>query len=321
LPPMTWELIMPKLQRSTRRGAPAGRIGGERRPTGRRRVRALRAARAFAAALLVSAAPALGALPKVASINLCTDQLVLRLADPSQIVTVSWLSADPEESMLAHEAVRYPLNYGTAEELLRYDPDIVVAGSFTSTYTRALLRHLGYTVIDVAPELDVDDIERNLRHVAEAIGRADRGEALIAEMRERVRRLERTRPAAPVPAVVVRPGGFTVDAGSLAHALMTLAGLRNLPAEHGLDRWGSLSVETLLRTHAELLIVTPYRTDEPSLANAVLAHPALRAVAAGKTAIEIPVAYFGCGLPDSLDAVDMMRQAAERLRAASGDAR
>src|SRR5690606_41302160 len=82
-----------------------------------------------------------------------------------------------------------------------------------------------------------------------------------------------------VAAVVVRPGGFTVEAPSLAHDMMTLAGLRNLPAEHGLDRWGSLSVETLLHHPPELLVVAAYRSDEASLANAVLAHPALERLA------------------------------------------
>ena len=41
---------------------------------------------------------------RVASINLCADQLVLTLADPEQILTVSWLAADPEESLLAEAA-------------------------------------------------------------------------------------------------------------------------------------------------------------------------------------------------------------------------
>ena len=45
-------------------------------------------------------------LPTVASINLCADQLVLALADPEQILTVSWLAADPEESLLADQAAR-----------------------------------------------------------------------------------------------------------------------------------------------------------------------------------------------------------------------
>ena len=78
---------------------------------------------AAAATIALLAAPARATPPSVASINLCADQLVLVLADPEQILTVSWLSADPEESLLAATAAHYPLNYGTAEELLRFAPD------------------------------------------------------------------------------------------------------------------------------------------------------------------------------------------------------
>jgi iron complex transport system substrate-binding protein len=84
--------------------------------------------------------PAVGALaqPTVASINLCTDQLLLSIAAPEQILSLSWLSADPEESMLAAAAGRYPLNYGTAEELLRIGAEVVIAGAETSPFTRQL---------------------------------------------------------------------------------------------------------------------------------------------------------------------------------------
>ena len=58
--------------------------------------------------------------------------------------------------------------------------------------------------------------------------------------------------------------------------LLELAGLRNVAAEHGLDRWGSLSMEALLRSAPELIVLTGYRSTQPSLANAVLEHPALR---------------------------------------------
>ena len=65
----------------------------------------------FAWLLLTSANSA--DLPTVASINLCTDQLVLAIADPAQILTVSWLAADAEESMLAESAAKHTLNYGS----------------------------------------------------------------------------------------------------------------------------------------------------------------------------------------------------------------
>ena len=108
--------------------------------------------------------------PAVASINLCADQLVLALADPEQILTVSWLSADPEESLFANAAARHPLNYGTAEELLRFHPDVVIAGAYTNSFTRALLIRLGYRVVELVPENTVAEIESNLRTVAERGG-------------------------------------------------------------------------------------------------------------------------------------------------------
>lgn len=257
-------------------------------------------------------------LPSVASINLCTDQLVLSLADDEQILSVSWLSADPEESMLAEKALRFPLNYGSAEELLRYEPDVVVAGSFTNAFTRSLVASVGYSVVEISPAESVEDIAGNLRRVGDAIGQAERAEKLIAAMQARRNGFERARPARPVGAVVIRPGGFTVGARSLANELMTLAGLNNVSVEQGLDRWGSLSIETLMRSAPELMIFTGYRSDQASLANTVFDHPALEHLAERAAAALVPAAEWGCGLPESLDSVATLQRAAAAL---SGGAR
>ena len=267
------------------------------------------AALALVATLLPCAAHA-APLPSVASINLCADQLVLTLATPEQILTVSWLAADPEESVLASQATRYPLNYGSAEELLRYHPDVVIAGAYTNAFTRALLARLGYPIVELEPESSIADIAANLRRVAQAIGREARGDALAAELRAREERIAAARPVHAPAAVVVRPGGFTVGKHSLADDLMTLAGVRNVAAEQGLDRWGSLSMETLLRSQPELIVLTGYRASQPSLANATLAHPALRRIRdAGRTAW-VPARYWACGLPESLDSAALLEQAA-----------
>jgi iron complex transport system substrate-binding protein len=250
--------------------------------------------------------------PAVASINLCADQLVLALADAEQILTVSWLSADPEESLFATAAARHPLNYGTAEELLRFHPDVVIAGAYTNSFTRALLIRLGYRVVELAPETTVAEIESNLRTVASAVGHPDRGEQLVTTIRAESRVLDAHRPARAPATVVVRPGGFTVGRHSLADELMTLAGMRNVAAEQGLDRWGSLSMETLLRSAPELLVLTGYRLAQPSLANMVLEHPALKRLRAERPTTTIPAAYWACGLPQSLDSATLMQSAAAR---------
>jgi iron complex transport system substrate-binding protein len=258
------------------------------------------------------ARPAAAQWPSVASINLCTDQLVLTLADPSQVRSVSWLSADPEESMLAAEAARHPLNYGSAEELIGIGADVIVAGSLTSPFTRELLRRLGATIVEVAPANSLDEVRRNLRQVGAAIGRGDAAADAIREIDARVAAIAAARDGeAAHSAIVVRPGGFTIGRNTLAFELLELAGLENGIAE--LDRWGSLSIETLLAIRPEYIVITDYRSDEPSLANAIFRHPALASLASSPRALEVPARYFACGAPASLRSAEVLqRQMATR---------
>ena len=267
----------------------------------------------WVATLLLPLAAGAASLPSVASINLCSDQLVLLLADPQQIRSISWLSADTEESLFAEQARAYPVNYGSAEEILRLDPDVVVAGAYTSAFTRRLLRELGFAVVDVAPAAAVAEIERNLLQVGAALDQYARAERLIRDMRAHVAALEAVRPATPQPAVVVRPGGFTVGAQTLADELIRLAGLTNVAAAGGLDRWGSLSMETLLLSRPALLIYTGYRRGEPSLANLVLEHPALARLAERTPSTTVAAKYWSCELPESLHSVDLLQRAARSL--------
>ncbi len=252
----------------------------------------------------------LAGLPRVASINLCSDQLLLGLADPEQILTVSWLAADPDESVFAEAAGRFPLNYGTAEELIRYQPDVVLAGTLTGDHTRSLLERLGVAVVALPPADTLAEVFANLRITAEAIGQQERGRQIAARMRTQLEHYRRTLPNERRDTVVVRPGGFTVGEYELADELMTLAGLRNVAAAEGLDRWGSLAMETLLRSAPQLLIFNGYRVHEPSLANSVLQHPALARIRETVASTTIPTRYWACGLPESLDSIALMRHGA-----------
>lgn len=212
--------------------------------------------------------------------------------------------------MLASEARLHTLNYGTAEELLKFAPDVVLAGTYTSPFTRTMLRRLGYRVVELEPEDSIADIERNVRVVAEIVGQAARGEQLVAKLRDDVRAIEANRPARSLAAVIVRPGGFTVGADSLANELLTLAGFRNVAAEQGLDRWGSLSMEALLRSAPDVIVLTGYRSTQPSLANAVLEHPALAGLGATQRTITVHTALWACGLPGSVEAAALLQRAA-----------
>ena len=82
-------------------------------------------------------------LPRIVSMNVCTDQLLLTLADPEQILGLSRFSRDGWQSWAADDARRYPVLSGGAEDVLVLKPDIVVASLFDKRSTRELLKANG----------------------------------------------------------------------------------------------------------------------------------------------------------------------------------
>src|SRR5215475_12097748 len=79
---------------------------------------------------------------RIVSLDLCTDQLVLELVQPDRIAAVTHLAADPAVSAIPEKARGIPITHGNAEDVLRYDPDLVLAGPFGVASTVDLLRRL-----------------------------------------------------------------------------------------------------------------------------------------------------------------------------------
>ena len=247
--------------------------------------------------LLISS-PALAAPPqRVVSINLCTDELVVPLADRATIKSVSYLAADPQESPIADQVRGIPVNYARAEEILPLKPDVVFANAFSAAYTVSLLKRLGVHVVELPEPTDFDGIRANIRHVAEILGRPEKGAALLEEfdrtLAETVRRPGPNRPSA----VIYRAGGYTDGGVGLISDLLAHVGLRNVALEHGLDRWSHLSIEQLLVDKPDIIVFSAYERKTPSQESAVLEHPAIRDYLATHRSIGIPPKYWGCGTP------------------------
>ena len=166
---------------------------------------------AAAALCIVAIAPAEAATPapqRIASIYLCADQLVLRLADRARIVSLSRFAAQPAISGQADAIAGIPLNRGRAEEILIHKPDLIVAGQYTAPATKAMLRKLGIPVLELPTATNFDDIRANVRRVAAALGTPERGRRLIAELDRRLRAVppgDTRRPSL----LLYRIGGFS----------------------------------------------------------------------------------------------------------------
>ncbi|MBN8291822.1 ABC transporter substrate-binding protein [Rhodobacter sp. NTK016B] len=247
---------------------------------------------------------------RVVSMNLCTDQLALMLAAPGQLVSGSYLAHDGVVAPLRDAARSLPANRGLAEEIYLLQPDLVLAGRYSTVATVAMLQRLGVPVIRFEPEYSLDDIEDALAQMGTALGRETEAEALIADFRDDRARLAayqaQVRAGTEVPrAVLYSARGWTGGSNTLSGDILRAAGLRNLADEMGFEWGGMVALETLLMADPDRLILgQPARNPEGwSEARALLHHPALRHSRAFRAGVAANDRDWVCGTPFVLDAV------------------
>ncbi len=233
--------------------------------------------RAFACALAFSlalAGPVEAAPRRVASLNLCTDELLLMLAGPGQIASVTHLAHKKEETALWAGARRHRMNDGSLVSVAGLRPDLVLTMGGGARDRVRIAERLGFRTIDLPFPQSLGDIKSSILAVASALDRIDAGRQLVA----RIQQLERTAPARAAGSIWLGGGGRTVAAQGLAADWMRLAGLRQRPVQG--DR---VSLEQLLVRPPQVLLRSDYRSGQYSSEQRWLAHPLARGLGRSRT--------------------------------------
>lgn len=266
---------------------------------------------AAAVALALALGPAYAAEPgpqRVASLNLCADELLLRLLTPSRIASVTFLAADPASSTVADRVGGIALNRGLAEEVVPLAPDLVLTGAYTTRAAAAMLKRLGAPVLELGMPDTLDEVVAQVRAVAARLGVPEKGEAMVEEIEAGIP--DDPLPGPPRSAVVLRPNGFTAGAGSLPDALMRRAGLDNIAGRIPTDRLGQLSVEDIVTAAPEVLILDMDADSPPSLARSLIQHPALEHAAGNADIVPLPARLWSCPGPQLVEAFARLAAAA-----------
>lgn len=239
---------------------------------------AISAAAAAAAAGLGASteAPAPAAAQRVASLNLCTDELLLLLAEPGQIVSVTYLAQAEAETPLWREARRHARNDGSLMSVAGMRPDLVLTMGGGARDRVRIAERLGIRTLDVPFAQSLDDIVANVRQVAAALGRQAAGEGLVA----RIERLRQSAPARAADTIWLGGAGRTAAAGGLEAQWMRLAGL-----EQRAVRGDRVSLEQLVAQPPAILLRSDYRAGQYSNAQRWLGHPLAGAAGRARTIV------------------------------------
>jgi iron complex transport system substrate-binding protein len=271
--------------------------------------------RLFILALLLSGIAPVGITPasaqvpqRVVTVNLCLDQLALRLAAPGQLVGISYLSLDPRISVMVDRARAIAPVRATVESILTLRPDLVIFDADAHAVIKRLVRGAGVPILEVRWAASLEDAEAIIARMAAALGRDAEGQALIGEMREQRRRLTWQGPPTATAAVLQANRG-TSGKGSLMDELLRLSGYRNLAAELGIGAYGRLPLEAVLAGQPDLLVLDGKANAHPSRATEFVDHRALESLAGRTRLVSVPIRYSICAGPENFETMRLLAEA------------
>lgn len=129
---------------------------------------------------------------RIVSLTYGTDEILVALVDLKRIRAFSRWAGDQEISFITREQlidVGLKVN-DNLEAILKLEPDLVVASAATSYDVVQSLENIGIKVYIASSPRNYEGMCRKIEHLAQAVGEADKGKALVEAMDQRMQQLE-----------------------------------------------------------------------------------------------------------------------------------
>lgn len=232
------------------------------------------------------------------SMNPCIDAILVQVADPAQIVSISHYSHDPAAtSTPLAVARRFPANDDTAEEVVALRPDLVLLGPHVAPATQAAIRSVGVRIESVGVPNSIAESRAQIVQIARAVGHVKRGRALVARIDAALAAARPPAGEAPISALIRTAGGLVPGTGTLADELLRETGFANMSAAYGLAMWDILPLEPLVARPPHLLL-----TD----LSVQHRQPPLLAKLPGLSVADFPDRLLQCAGPNLIDAAQRL---------------
>lgn len=250
---------------------------------------------------------------RIVSLSVCVDELLLRLADRSQIASLTAQAANPGFSTISTRLAGIRLNNGRAEDVARLNPDLVISDSFNARTTIHLLKRMKVRVDIMRYAATAAQIRRNIAQIARLAGQESRGTAMIDRFDRKLARYRRPVGDKRFRILFYQARGFVPGAGTLADAAMTDAGFVNVARRFGITSVGQMSLEQLVVAQPDAVVFFRSVRHAPSMARSSFRHPALRQLKTRVVMATLPSNLLNCGSPAYADVVQHLAAVRQRV--------
>lgn len=243
---------------------------------------------------------------RIVSLDFCADQYVLKLADQGQILALS-PDAVKDYSYMRNEAAGLPSVRAIAEDVLILKPDLIVRSYGGGPNATAFFERAGVPVLQVGWSSTVrgeqpGSIASVILNLAEGLGQAERGRALIDDFQTRLEVVQ-SKPSL-VETLYMTRAGVTTGEGTLIHDMLLSAGLQNFAERPG---WQSLPLEKLIYDRPEMVAAAFFsEEDDPRYRWSPSRHPIATRELERANTVALDGAWTACGAWYILDAIEAL---------------
>lgn len=256
---------------------------------------------------VVSAADTVTSPRRIVSIGLCTDQLLLMMVERERIASVSYAATEKESSYMVDAVGDIPINRAGVEEIISFNPDLVVGSTYAAQDTSHFLQQLGYNVRMTDPPRTLEGVRQLILQLGEWTGSQVKAGEIVADMNARLLRIHASYDHRPQRSIMVySPNGYTIGSETLENEIFAEAGYRNLSAEMGVKGFQTVSMEQLVAAQPDFIQIDNYIYNQNSLASTYINHPVLKEIVPMERRLYIPTTLRDCAGPMVVDAIEYL---------------
>lgn len=233
---------------------------------------------------------------RIVSLTYGTDEILTEVVDTKRIQAYSRWAGDNEISFITKEQAQKVgcKVHDSLENILKLEPDLVVASIATSNELVQSLEHMGIKVYIARSPHNYQEMCAKIVNLAEAVGEKAKGEALVSKMNERMQALEQRLSKLPdskrkvavafnFTSAMGRKGDLLDNMMTMAHVINGAAAVTPPISEHGSV---VISKEMVVGINPDVFLLPTWnfnnKQDIKGYAHAVKNDPAYRNVKAVK---------------------------------------
>jgi len=214
---------------------------------------------------------------RIVSMTLATDEILLDLVGPERLAGITYLASDASLSNIADrpELAQIPNvvqpNPGP-EQIIAMEPDLVLVAAFTDAAVIEQLKQAGLPVFVMGFVSSVDSIKESILTIGELVGEPEKAQEMVDAMDARLDEITTAIGGVedePPTVLYLSSDGWVAGAGTSLDDIIIRAGGVNAAAD--LVDWNQVSEEQIIQMNPDVVILSPFVTDEEFIDNPVFA--------------------------------------------------